>query len=980
MLELKGIKKVYETGGQKVEALRGVDIEFRKCEFVSILGQSGCGKTTLLNIIGGLDKYTSGDLIIRGRSTKKYSDREWDAYRNHSVGFVFQSYNLIPHQTVLANVELALTLSGVKRKERRKRAEEALARVGLGDQMLKKPNQLSGGQMQRVAIARAIVNDPEILLADEPTGALDSGTSVQVMEILKEIASDRLVIMVTHNPELAQRYSTRIVTLKDGHVTGDSDPYKSSDEKSDYSLKKNRSMSFFTALGLSVNNLLTKKGRTIMTCFAGSIGIIGIALILSVSNGVNRFIDKVQEDTLSKYPLTVDREQVDMSAMLELMSGGRKDGADLSNRDPDKVYSNDIMYRMVSSMTSVTTEKNNLTDFRKFIQGSDRFRSHTSAIRYKYDVPMNFYVKNSDGGIRIAETETVLYDMYRAMGVSVGEGSASDAMVSSYSSYMKVWEELLAGEDGELINPMLKNQYDVVYGSWPQNSHEAVLVLNERNELSDLVLYALGLKSSSELADAIKGKNTGSADAAVYTYEELCGMTFRLILAADKWQKQGDGSYTDISKTDAGLSYLFDDDMKYTEIRICGIIKPNENALFSMISGSVAYTSALTDEVMKRTADSDIVKAQLADPKTDVISGLAFRSSASDPDTAGKIAAVKEYFASLDTHGKAEIYTKIMSVPSEDYIAGAVSEYMKTQTRETITETLVAAYAEKTGSTDLDTVRAYFDRMSDDELNAMFSEQVAAVISEQYAAGIKQQLSAMSEEQLAALLGSAQFTDKQYESFWSLFLPAQTSDSTYEDNLKKLGYADPETPSGIVIYAPTFEDKNSISDLIEEYNSGVSEENEIKVTDYVRLLMSSVSTVINAVSYVLIAFVGISLVVSSIMIGVITNISVLERTKEIGVLRAVGASKADVARVFNAETFIIGLLAGLFGIGITLVLILPINLILHHFTGIAYLNAILPPAGGAVLVLLSMLLTVTAGLIPARSASKKDPVVSLRSE
>ncbi len=390
MLELRGIKKVYGTGGQSVEALRGVDIEFRKCEFVSVLGQSGCGKTTLLNIIGGLDKYTSGDLIIRGRSTKKYSDREWDAYRNHSVGFVFQSYNLIPHQTVLANVELALTLSGVKRKERRKRAEEALTRVGLGDQMLKKPNQLSGGQMQRVAIARAIVNDPEILLADEPTGALDSGTSVQVMEILKEIASDRLVIMVTHNPELAQRYSTRIVTLKDGHVTGDSDPYKSSDEKSDYSLKKNRSMSFFTALGLSVNNLLTKKGRTIMTCFAGSIGIIGIALILSVSNGVNRFIDKVQEDTLSKYPLTVDGEQVDMSAMLELMSGAGKDDADLSNRDPDKVYSNDIMYRMVSSMTSVTTEKNNLTDFRKFIQGSDRFRSHTSAIRYKYDVPMNF--------------------------------------------------------------------------------------------------------------------------------------------------------------------------------------------------------------------------------------------------------------------------------------------------------------------------------------------------------------------------------------------------------------------------------------------------------------------------------------------------------------------------------------------------------------------------------------------------------------
>ncbi len=980
LLKLQNIKKIYQTGAETVHALRGVSLEFRKSEFVSILGPSGCGKTTLLNIIGGLDHYTDGDLMIKGKSTKKYKDGDWDAYRNHSVGFVFQNYNLIPHQTVLANVEIALTLSGVSKKERRRRAEEALIKVGLGDQLNKKPNQMSGGQMQRVAIARAIVNDPEILLADEPTGALDTETSVQVMEILKEIAKDRLVIMVTHNPELAEVYSTRIIKLIDGQVISDSAPYTSQNEEVSYSLKKNKSMSFFTALGLSVNNLLTKKGRTVMTCFAGSIGIIGIALILSVSNGVNVFIDKVQEDTLSKYPLTIESETVDMSLMLQ---GAGGENADAPERELDKVYSSDIMYKLVTMMTTVPTSKNNLTDFKNYIDSSEEFNKYASAIKYTYNIPLNFYIENPDGDIVKADTERVFNDMYKAMGMSIGSGSASSSLVSTYSSMMKIWEEMLSGEDGELVNPMLKEQYDLVSGDWPTEANQVVLVINERNELSDFVLYALGLKSSDELAELMKAAMDGKeleSTAESWSYEEICGLKIRLILSADTYQKQLDGTYIDLSSTDKGLEYLFNDDSKYTEIEISGIIKPNDNALFSMISGAFGYTSALTEQILERTENNPLVLEQLENTDIDIFSSLPFKSTVKEPTSEEKITAAKEYFAALSSEARAEIYKLILSVPSDAYVRQAVAEMMKSIDRETAVQNLIKAYAEQMGTTDTDSIKAYFDKMSDDDVMALYSAEIAKAVSAQYAEQMQASLSQLAPEAVIGMFDAAGYTDADYEKFYSLYLPSSVSDAAYDDNIKKLGYVDKDSPYSITIYAANFNDKNMISDLVAEYNKGVSEDDQIKMTDYVKLLMSSVSTVINAISYVLIAFVGISLVVSSIMIGVITNISVLERTKEIGILRAVGASKSDIAHVFNAETFIIGLLSGLFGIGITLLFIIPINIILHALTDIAYLSASLPIAGAVILVLLSMLLTIIAGVIPSRAASKKDPVVALRSD
>ncbi len=978
MLKLSKIKKSYVTENQSVEALRGVDLEFRKSEFVSILGPSGCGKTTLLNIIGGLDQYTDGDLLIKGRSTKGYSDKEWDAYRNHSVGFVFQNYNLIPHQTVLANVEIALTLSGVSKRERRRRAEDALKRVGLGDQMYKKPNQMSGGQMQRVAIARAIVNDPEILLADEPTGALDTETSIQVMEILKEISSDRLVIMVTHNPELAEKYSTRIIKLLDGVIVGDTSPYTSENSKVDYVLKKNKSMSFFTALSLSINNLLTKKGRTIITCFAGSIGIIGIALILSVSNGVNIFIDKVQEDTLSKYPLSIQEEQVDMSLMLEAMSSTENN---LPERELDKVYASDMMFKMVNLMTSVPTSKNNITDFKKYIETNADFNKHSSAIKYTYNVPMNFYVKNSEGEIVKVNSETVITDMYEAMGVSVGGGSASSAMVESYSSFVNVWEEMLSGEDGELINPMLKEQYDLVHGKWPESSNEVVLVLSENNELSDFVLYALGLKSSSELAElmeaAMKGEKLEYEEQS-WTYEELCNMTLKMILASDAFQKQSDGTYIDLLATQNGLSMLFDLKDKYTEIKISGIIRPNENALFSMVGGSIGYTSALTEYIINKTAESEIVKSQLENPEIDIFTGLKFNNPNNKLDKNAKVEEVKNYFSAIGVKRKAELFVKMASAPSEEYVVTELNAILSSLTIDQIIEQMVNDYAAQAGTTDFDSVRAYIENLPEEQLLATFSEQARVGIIAKYSEAMAKQFEGIPEEELSARFDELEFTDEQYESFYSLYLPS--SASSYEENIKKLGYVDIDSPSGITIYAASFNDKNVINDLIDEYNASVSEENQIKMTDYVALLMSSVSTVINAISYVLIAFVGISLVVSSIMIAVITNISVLERTKEIGILRAVGASKADVGHIFTAETFIIGLMSGVLGILVTLILIIPINIILRYFTDIAYLNAALPVGGAIILILLSTLLTVIAGIIPSRAASKKDPVVALRSE
>ncbi len=985
MLKLRGIKKDYLTGEQRVEALKGVDLEFRQSEFISILGPSGCGKTTLLNIIGGLDHYTEGDLIIKGKSTKEYTDKEWDAYRNHSVGFVFQNYNLIPHQTVLSNVEIALTLSGVSRAERRKRAKDALCRVGLADQMMKKPNEMSGGQMQRVAIARAIVNDPEILLADEPTGALDSDTSIQVMEILKEIAKDRLVIMVTHNPELAEKYSTRIIKLKDGAVVGDTSPYSEKDSGADYNLKKNKSMSFFTALGLSVNNLLTKKGRTIMTCFAGSIGIIGIALILSVSNGVNLFIDKVQEDTLSKYPLSIQSEQVDTSVLLESMSGSASSEANNKDRPLDKVYSSDMMYKIMSMMTSVPTSKNNITEFKKYIESNEEFKNYASAIKYSYGISNDFYVKNYEDKIIKVDAETVLVDMYKAMGVNIDGGSSStSAMIQSYSSMLGIWEELLSGENGELINPMLKEQYEVVYGDWPSNSHEVVLVLTENHELNDFVLYALGLKSSSELAElmdaAIKGEKLDNREAQSWSYEQLCGMTVKLITPADKWQKQSDGSYIDLSNTETGLSYLFNNSAMNTDIKISGIIKPSKNALFSMVGGSIGYTSALIEEIITKNAESEVVKTQISNPLVDVLNGLPFSSSAGKLTDEEKVAEVKKYIESADEAKKAELYILYASIPSDEYVDGEADKYLQMLSKEMIVEMIVESYKEQMNTEDTTSVREYIESISEDELIQLFKEQISEVIKIQYTEAVEKQFSQLSESQLAAMLDGETLDEKRTVELYDNWIVSQSSSSTYEDNLKKLGYVNIDSPTAITIYASSFSDKNKISDLIEEYNKTVEEDDKIKATDYVKLLMSSISTVIDAVSYVLIAFVGISLVVSSIMIGVITNISVLERTKEIGILRSVGASKSDIAHVFNAETFIIGLLSGIIGIVITLLLIIPINIVLHLVTDIEYLNASLPVQGALILVVLSMLLTMLAGLIPSKSASKKDPVVALRSE
>ncbi|MBP5256590.1 MAG: ABC transporter ATP-binding protein/permease [Clostridia bacterium] len=978
MLRLDGIKKIYKAGGTKVAALKGVSTEFRDCEFVAVLGHSGCGKTTLLNIIGGLDHADEGVLTINGVSTKDFSDRDWDTYRNHSVGFVFQSYNLIPHQTVLENVELALTLSGVGREERRRRAVEALGKVGLGDQAKKKPSQLSGGQMQRVAIARAIVNDPEILLADEPTGALDSETSVQVMDILKKISEDRLVIMVTHNPDLAEQYATRIIRLSDGEIISDSDPCRGDTGGSAEKSKKNRSMSFFTALGLSMKNLLTKKGRTIMTGFAGSIGIIGIALILSVSQGVNRFIDKIQEDTLTKYPLTINAETVDMSSLLASFQDQRSENASVPRED-GYVYNRSGMASLFKAMTSVTSSKNNVNAFKKYIESSDEFNKAASAVTYDYPIVMNLYYKTPSGEIVRSDSETVIRRMYEAMGVSVG--GAYSSMLTSMSSSLTVWERMLPGKDGALVSDLITGQYDLVAGEWPKAKNDVVLILNGRNELSDFVLYSLGLKSSEEFNEivqaAVKGEEI-EVGITRFSYEELLSRTFRLILSPDYYRENSDGTYTDLSATQSGLALLWSDPDKYTEIRISGIIRPNDNALYSMLNGSIGYTNELAEYVISATEEHSLVKAQISDPLTDAITGLSFPSDGNIGK--GRLDEARRRIAEMSEHEKAALYVRLASDPDKDYVDGAVDQAIRAMGRDALISRITIKYSGMMGDSDPETVKSYFDRMSDDDIAALIREDIAASVKEAYAYEINESLSGKSDAELSAMLDPEKISDDRLDAIYDEYFAGKLSDSTYEKNLAALGYVDRNEPSAITIYASSFADKNRISELVEEYNASVDEENVIRMTDYVKLLMSSVSTVIDAISYVLIAFVGISLVVSSIMIGVITNISVLERTKEIGILRAIGASKGDIARVFNAETLVIGLFAGLLGIAVTLILIVPINALLHHFTGIPYLSAQLPVGAAAILVLLSVLLTVIAGLIPSRSASRKDPVEALRTE
>ncbi len=873
MLELNNITKDYISGDSTVQALKGISIEFRKSEFVSILGQSGCGKTTLLNIIGGLDRYTSGDLVINGKSTKKFKDKDWDAYRNYSVGFVFQNYNLILHQTVLSNVELALTISGVSREERKERAIKALEDVGLKEQIHKKPNQLSGGQMQRVAIARALVNNPDIILADEPTGALDTKTSVQIMEILKEISKDKLIVMVTHNPELAEKYSTRIVKILDGVITDDSKPFTEEDreKEKDAKAKDGRTaMKFFTALRLSLNNLMTKKGRTLLTSFAGSIGIIGIALILSISNGVQSYINRVEEDTLSSYPITIDESTVDISSMMESLMGETEENTE--THEDGKIYSRDIMNDMISTLSSKVTN-NNLEALKNYIENENStIKDNASAIKYNYNLNINLYKEDTSNGVVRVNPSTVMNALGMEDMMAAQESSPMNSMFGSSMTSMSntdVWEEMLDNEE------LLHSQYDLVAGSWPTNYNEVVLIVNENNEnneISDYTLYALGLKDQKELEEkwnkVQNGETVEESETTSYTYDQLLDLSFKLVLNSDYYEKEN-GLWVDKSDDEDYMKELLNN---CENINVVGIIKQNEQSVATGMSGGIGYTKDLKEYVINKTNEAEIVKEQKDNPDINVFTGLAF------PDEDAK---------------------------TFDY-----------------------------------------SQLSDEQ---------------------RAQLAMLSAEQLAEVM----------ETY------SNNANASYDGNLELLGAVDLDKPSSISIYPKDFDAKDVITQEIDNYNQKQrddgKEENVINYTDLIGIMMSSVSQIIDTISYVLIAFVAISLVVSSIMIGIITYISVLERTKEIGILRAIGASKKDISRVFNAETFIVGLIAGILGIGITILLNIPITKAIYAVTGVS-VTVSLPVVGGIILVLISMILTIIAGLIPAKMASKKDPVEALRTE
>ena len=1070
MLSLKNITKNYAIGDGEVEALKGISIDFRKNEFVSVLGPSGCGKTTLLNIIGGLDRYTDGDISVNGISTKKYKESDWDNYRNHSIGFVFQSYNLIPHQTVLANVELALTLSGVSKSERRKRAAEVLKRVGLEDQMKKKPSQMSGGQMQRVAIARALVNDPEILLADEPTGALDSETSVQIMELLKEISKDKLIIMVTHNPDLAERYSSRIVKLLDGKIVGDSNPYTEGEEettaepapKKIRGRKKKASMSFLTAMSLSMNNLLTKKARTFLTSFAGSIGIIGIALILALSTGINAYIAAIQEETLASYPLSITSENADLTSLLISFMDIQGESSDHEN---DAVYSRSAMYKLLNTINDKTVT-NDLKSFKVFLDNEMKEGSETglseyiTAILYSYKVNINAYATDPDGKY----VKSDLMSLFGNVGDG-GENQMSGMNTMSQGSY-RLWEQLLAPSDGDaLVSPLITDEYELLDGHWPESSDEVVLRLSENNELPDYILYALGLKSYDEMSKimiaAMRGEQV-STEIQSWQYNEITGRTFKLILDSDYYRDpDGDGIYQNVSNDASLMDKIIGSGRT---LKISGIIRAKEDAKFAILTGSVGYTEALSKEIINAILESDVVKAQKENPDYDMIEGLPFFLDTDIPDNEKKQNFLN-YCDELTDAQRRTLYAKMLSSLTDEEIEQMADNYISGfDSREELIDAIILQYSEPLGI-DFDTFKqmygSTFEAFTDDEireaiisyikesndseeaLNEILStpteEELQSIISTSLAmikqmalpqelddATAKQmiivqtysQLTSMSSEFIMEYLAtltpeqtdeivrniavsqyastplteeqqnakiSASFTeylsslsDEELVSAYDRF--TEISDSTYDTNLDLLGVADPDEPSMINIYTSTFASKDKVAEIISDYNKSVDEEHEISYTDYVALIMSSVTDIINAISYVLIAFVSISLVVSSIMIGIITYISVLERTKEIGILRSIGASKRDISRVFNAETLIVGFAAGMIGIIVTVLMCLPINAILHALTGIMEINARLPVLGGIVLVLISMALTLIAGLIPSRLAAKKDPVVALRTE
>ena len=1083
MLELRNISKQYTTVGSDVQALNDVNLQFRKSEFVSILGPSGGGKTTLLNIIGGLDQYTSGDLIINGVSTKKYKDKDWDSYRNHTVGFVFQSYNLIAHQSVLANVELALTLSGVSKRERRKRAIDALKSVGLGDQINKKPNQMSGGQMQRVAIARALVNNPDILLADEPTGALDTNTSVQIMELLKDIAKDKLVIMVTHNPDIAEKYSSRIIRILDGKITDDTNPYHEKVEKIRTEKTKKTSMSFFTALSLSFKNLLTKKGRTILTSFAGSIGIIGIAMILAISNGIQTYIDAVQEDTLASFPIQIEKESTDMTALMRnLMGGGSSD--DVEEEDErDGVYGNPVMFKMMKQMLNAEVNTNNLKDLKVYLdKNRDELIQYANAIQYGYNIELNVYSVDPNGKYAKADFAAMLNGAMEGGQIMSGFSS-----IMASSGMVRIWQELITDPHTGEISGLITSQYDLVYGKWAKEKNEILLVLNEKNEISDVTLHSLGLVDQETMVNATIAAMMGKEDhgwdkyeGKVWSYEEICNIPLKMVLPTDYYQyDESLKQWVDISENQALLDSLIGKGMT---LNVVGIVKPSEDATMTFLNSSLCYTRALTEYYIEQVNSSEIVKQQKANIEKNIISALPFVLTDEEELTdEQKIKAFKEYVSGLTDNEKAKLYEKILGKPSEDFVEetiGAILKDFEDKTAEEIIEDIKKQYANELGYSEelIDTVLsgyekdelievlkttvremivAQFVENAADTIENIYSqpseaeivEMTNVILSEMYKdivnlketereiarqrinvgfvaqkwvaeTGISIEhasiiLSTMTPDDFEKVFNSAirenaiqlyqqyggmssnaeknskvarafdeylnGLEDKDFVYFYDNHMPDKVSDKTQEEVLNMLGVSNIEDPDFIYIYPMSFEMKDKIAQMIENYNNGVEEENKIEYTDMVAMLMSSVSDIITAISIVLICFVSISLVVSSIMIGIITYISVLERTKEIGILRAVGASKRDISRVFNAETMIVGFLAGMVGIVTTMILCIPFSWIARDLSGIQALTASLPWYG-YLLVFLSIGLTLIAGLFPSKMAAKKDPVDALRSE
>ncbi len=934
MLQIKNISKKYEVGGLVTKALDDVSVNLRDNEFVAILGPSGSGKTTLLNIIGGLDRYDSGDLIIRDISTKQYKDRDWDSYRNHTVGFIFQSYNLIEHQSVLANVELALTISGISKKERRNRAKKALIEVGLKDHINKKPNQLSGGQMQRVAIARALVNNPDILLADEPTGALDSETSVQVMELLKEVAKDRLVVMVTHNPDLAQQYATRIVTLKDGKITSDSNEFiiDDTEEKAHYKNMGKSKMSYFTALSLSFKNLMTKKGRTILTAFAGSIGIIGIALILSLSNGVDQYIDDIQKDTMTSYPITITDEAIDLTSFMDMR------GKTIEAISTDEKIDNTIVnagydeLELSETIFSSVTE-NDLTSFKKYID-DENSEIHNyigeNGVVYTYDV--NFSVFSYDEDKKIinsnADTQEVQTKNKSDSGLAglmqqdMSMMTDMYTMASNASDYAPNFQEMMRGTD-DVVSEVITDSYDMLYGEWPDKYNEVVLVLNHKNAISADKLYQLGFITAEEYEEIVeKIEDEKDPESITFDYKEMCKHKFYMVPLCDQYVENNDGTFTYIGEDASKYDDMIEDSL---ELKITGIVKPIEDAANATITTPIGYTSLLTDYIIKHTDDSDIITAQESDKKINVLNNMRFEAKSEK----AKINDAKEYISNLDDSDKATFYQAIMYYESEgDDSANAVSAL----------DTTATSYS------------AYGMTSTDDYNTTM-----------------------------AAMLDSYLENDPDKDILLSVY-DEYIDGASYDENLKSFGKVSYDAPSSISIYTDSFENKDAVATCIEAYNKKADEKSQITYTDYVALLTSSITSIVDVISYVLIAFVAVSLIVSSIMIGIITYISVLERTKEIGILRAIGASKKNISQVFNAETFIIGLCSGIIGVGVSLLTLIPANALIHHLTDIDTINASLPPMAAVILVILSVILTLIGGLIPSKKAAKKDPVTALRSE